>query len=308
MTLQSHPRPPRSATGSALSGALCLLLLWVCATLRGVRADQCDLCADNWLIILGAGGRTGSTTALAMFRLLPGVKLSGEHGGFLVDQYEIYSKLVKVGTHTDLAWSGEPFDEHAFLCLTQELVRSVVLGAGRGNGTSGHRILGFKEIRYVTPHMLQFLVFAFPCARFIFSVREFTDPSVNKNKTRSTNQLHVIWEKERKVAAAVHAEFPNTTALLAVERLSVEMYNDILHRVLGISGCEFTAIHGENLHGGYSPGDAAEKEERERDAFTRGRCDISGVDFRLSPSEQKRKQEFWTALARKFSCGKSYCM
>jgi hypothetical protein len=46
----------------------------------------CDLCATNWLFVIAAGGRTGSTTALSMFNNVPGFEIMGEHGGLLKSQ------------------------------------------------------------------------------------------------------------------------------------------------------------------------------------------------------------------------------
>jgi hypothetical protein len=53
---------------------------------RPTSAHDCDLCADNWLFILAAGGRTGSTTAMSMFDALPGFEIAGEHFGILVSE------------------------------------------------------------------------------------------------------------------------------------------------------------------------------------------------------------------------------
>ncbi|KAA8496013.1 hypothetical protein FVE85_2168 [Porphyridium purpureum] len=298
-------RPCGSRDGSRISahGKLYVqaIILWLAFALvaRDARAQEpCDLCAQNWLFILGAGGRTGSTTALSMFRLVPHVELTGEHQGVLNGQYEMYKRLAKM-RHTSVASAGPRLDMDGFRCVTQELVRVMVFGKRRASEQSQTRIVGFKEIAYTSWHMLSFLKFTFPCSRWIFSVREKLDVPVKSNF--NATRLRLEWGKQRLLADCVHKAFPNTIFRLAVEQLSVQVYNDALHHLLGVRNCSFKGILSANLDGKFSrePDTEALREkqtERARREYIDGDCDLSNVSFRLSSEHLEQNRVLWYAL------------
>ncbi|KAA8493880.1 hypothetical protein FVE85_5017 [Porphyridium purpureum] len=263
----------------------CALLLPVVAPRDAAGAPGCDLCADNWLFILAAGGRSGSTTALSMFRMIPGFELIGEHAGALERELELHKQYTDL-SHPSLAWSHPKIDMHALSCNTQELVKIMVYGAERATREPRTRVLGFKEIRYVSRHMLEFLSKVFPCARIIFTVREVADAEVHVRKWNQT-RLHREWAEQAQMAQSVHKRFPKTTSIMAVEHLSVQLYNDVLHNLLGVRNCSFNSILGANLHGSYTgenPHDNHARDlqiERDRQTHLDGDCDLSHLDFRL---------------------------
>ncbi|KAA8496288.1 hypothetical protein FVE85_0017 [Porphyridium purpureum] len=265
--------------------AACALLLPVVAPRDAAGAPGCDLCADNWLFILAAGGRSGSTTALSMFRMIPGFELIGEHAGALERELELHKQYTDL-SHPSLAWSHPKIDMHALSCNTQELVKIMVYGAERATREPRTRVLGFKEIRYVSRHMLEFLSKVFPCARIIFTVREVADAEVHVRKWNQT-RLHREWAEQAQMAQSVHKRFPKTTSIMAVEHLSVQLYNDVLHNLLGVRNCSFNSILGANLHGSYTgenPHDNHARDlqiERDRQTHLDGDCDLSHLDFRL---------------------------
>ncbi|KAA8493407.1 hypothetical protein FVE85_8852 [Porphyridium purpureum] len=281
--------------------AACALLLRAVAPHDVAGPLGCDLCADNWFFILAAGGRSGSTTALSMFRMIPGFELIGEHAGALKRELELHNQYSDL-THPSLAWSHPKIDTHALNCNTQELVKIMIYGTQRAMREPQTRVLGFKEIRYVSWQMLEFLASVFPCARMIFTVREVTDAHV-RVRGWSQTQLHEDWARELRLAQAVHERFPNTTSILALEHLSVQLYNDILHNMIGVRNCSFNNIRGANLHGSYTketPQDEDGRDlqiEQDRQTYLDGECDLSHVNFRLNETEQVERAEIWHALA-----------
>ena len=108
---------------------------------------DCDLCADNWFFVLGAGGRTGTTTALAMFDSIPGVELSGEHFGVLHEEQRMYDKVMAVSQTRGAAWKHHNLDERYMKCSIQERMKRVVLGNRYDELIGSAKVIGFKEIR-----------------------------------------------------------------------------------------------------------------------------------------------------------------
>ena len=254
---------------------------------RMLGEGKCDLCRDNWLFILAAGGRTGSTTALTMFSSVPGFTLTGEHWGLLNEASAIVSHLKAVQLQNGVAWANNGVDMHRVACSMQHLVKNVVLGNDFEALARESTVIGFKEIRYTSPDMLKFLHKMFPCARFVFPYRENTEAKV---KALEFNQqaLRQQWEQKRKVVLSTHQAFPNTTGLLGVENLSVHDYNRILNGLLGVKGCRFSHILHENADGGYTQHAQADS------GLIEGTCDMSGVNFRLGPQQiEANKGRMW---------------
>ena len=247
----------------------------------------CDLCADNWLFILGAGGRTGSTTALTMFSRVPGFVLSGEHWGLLKEAVAIVNHLKDTAQKKTVAWTHHEIDYHRVHCSMQHLVKNIVLGNDFEALSRNSTVFGFKEIRYTSPEMLKFLFNMFPCARFVFTYRENTEAPVKAHEF-NMQKLHKEWERRQNAVLSVHEAFGNTTGLLGVETLSVDDYNRILNGMLGVKGCRFGHILHENADGGY------EHDTSSDTGLIEGECDLSAVDFRLSPQQiEANKGRMW---------------
>ena len=247
----------------------------------------CDLCRDNWLFILGAGGRTGSTTALTMFSKIPGFVLTGEHWGLLKEALAIVNHLKATALTKGAAWISHAIDYHRVACSMQHLVKNVVLGNDFEALSRNSTVFGFKEIRYTSPEMLKFLFNIFPCARFVFTYREDTEVHVKAHEFNE-KKLQQVWDQRRRAVLPTHNAFSNTTGLLGVESLSVDDYNLILNGVLGVKGCRFGHILHENADGGY-------KHDASSDInLIEGVCDLSAVDFRLSLQQiEANKGRMW---------------
>jgi hypothetical protein len=154
-------------------------------------------------------------------------------------------------------------------------------------------VLGFKEIRYQTPEILQFLGAVFPCARFVFTYRENPQVRVRAKAFKNTAQkpdIHHEWAQGAELFKTVHANFPNTTALLPVEQMSTDSYNQVLHELLGVRGCSFREVVHENSKGGYSKPNQGSAGK----ASLEGDCDLSLVNFDIDePSVLKQQEQAW---------------
>ena len=163
------------------------LLLFAAAA---ASPGKCDLCARRFVIILSAGGRTGSTTLLYMLNELPHVYLTGEHDGILYTLRETQKHFDAVARHSDTgAWlhPSKYVEDVNFYCWVQEWFeyQSSAIewgkdGVGRSNSSD---VYGFKEIRYTDPDILKFIVRLFPCAKFIINTRrDSVDQAMSQNK------------------------------------------------------------------------------------------------------------------------------
>mmetsp|Transcript_11059 Transcript_11059/g.27824 ORF Transcript_11059/g.27824 Transcript_11059/m.27824 type:complete len:357 (-) Transcript_11059:175-1245(-) len=253
---------------------------------------ECDLCADsNWLFVLAAGGRTGSTTAMSMFDSVPGFEIGGEHGGVLDHEMHFMDQVVEYSSRpkTATAWKHRPEDLHALRCETQEKMRRLIFGANYRELSARARVVGFKEIRYTNMPSLHFIAAAFPCARFVFPHR--ARPLAEQHWAEGFGPDYAEeWVRAGRIVSRVHETFSNTTALLAVEGLTHEEYNAILADTLGVAGCRFNAVLHDNADHGYTMA-----REGHHKVLT-GRCDLSRVDFHLRPEVLTANQRSWDAL------------
>eukprot|EP00873_Tetraselmis_striata_P029551 jgi/Tetstr1/449815/TSEL_036879.t1 len=255
---------------------------------------ECDLCADsNWLFVLAAGGRTGSTTAMSMFDSVPGFEIGGEHGGVLDHEMHFMDQVVEYSSRpkTATAWKHRPEDLHALRCETQEKMRRLIFGANYRELSARARVVGFKEIRYTTMHQMAFIASVFPCARFVFTYRNQTDVKVT-SQGFNKKALPLKWSSVGNLYSHLTETFPHQMAMLPVEDLTPARYNTILHGLLGVRGCSFTDIVHENAGGGYSyTGDGPAE-----DNLFDGECDLSGVNFALRPETLEHNAVRWAAL------------
>lgn len=124
-------------------------------------------------MILSPGGRSGSTTALDMVNGLPNMALDGEHDGIFDDFLNLEKKFKTIIGHNN----GEAWTHSKYFKLTElycTIQRWFLLHTGADcSSTSIH---GFKEIRYSSGEMLDFITRVFPNSLIIFNYRrEFTD-------------------------------------------------------------------------------------------------------------------------------------
>jgi hypothetical protein len=160
-------------------------------------------------------------------------------------------------------------------------------------------VIGFKEIRYQTPEVLQFLGTVFPCARFIFTYRENSRAPVRSAVFRhSPNHpdMQGEWAQGAALFKTVHARFPNTTALLPVEELTTEKYNQVLHELLAVRGCSFKDVAHANSGGDFSKVDDTVLDGPDAASSPlEGECDLRRVDFSISDAAVFRQhaQAWW---------------
>eukprot|EP00873_Tetraselmis_striata_P029186 jgi/Tetstr1/449450/TSEL_036545.t1 len=260
----------------------------------GARSAGCDLCEQNWLFILGAGGRTGTTTALSMFDSVPGIELTGEHWGFLNEEALVLEKLMKAASKPCVSGTPAP-DVDGFMCDIQERTRRTILGARHDELLASSRVIGFKEIRYTSPTALRFLARVFPCARLVFTYRRKPHVEVRASEFQQEH-MRQQWEESHALFDFVHSAFNDTIGMLAVEALTLRHYNRLLTQKLGVRGCEFAKIIHDNAGGGYS-----RDRDRPDDGVLVGECDLSGVDFRHGPSELAAREARWDELTLKLA-------
>mmetsp|Transcript_8561 Transcript_8561/g.24571 ORF Transcript_8561/g.24571 Transcript_8561/m.24571 type:complete len:332 (-) Transcript_8561:202-1197(-) len=266
-------------------------------------STRCDLCADNWLFILAAGGRTGSTTSMSMFNSVPSFEVSGEHAGLLIaKQIEFELLEEQEQKHLEQLEKGEMdrlqarnpshrVDWLAMKCNVQNLAKKIVFGDTYQQRANATRVLGFKEIRYTTVRMLRFLSDVFPCARFVFPLRLNGDAKVHAPEFAGAGAAitHRQWHEETLLVKEVHARFPHLSSLIPLETLSTEQFNQVLHDELGVRGCSFNAVIHDNANGGYEADGAHGR-------LISGDCDFSDVDFRLTDSEIRENKRAWADL------------
>jgi hypothetical protein len=256
------------------------------------RRCRCNLCHDNWLFILGAGGRTGSTTALFMFRQIPGFEIAGEHFGVLEYQknmLDVLPRLEDPNFDSHAFFHRQPVDRHRILCSVQAIAKALVLGKGFLEPTP--KVIGFKEIRYTNHEMLRFIGMVFPCARYVFTYRKNEQVPVHAKSFQGNlmkGDLHSIWHQTRSVVEIFHERFNTTSRMLAVEDSSVENYNEALSGLLGVKGCKYDSILHENNDGGYTRGPPK--------STLLGTCDTSAVNFTLTPAHIHHNEETWVKL------------
>lgn len=265
------------------------------ATHRYLEAS-CDLCEQNWLFILSAGGRTGSTTALSMLNAIPGVELEGEHQGALLNLAALAENLGTTAEHhRDAAWRQHAPDYHATKCMMQQMLRQMLLGRDFSRVVDSVKVLGFKEIRYDTPETLHFLASVFPCARYVLNYRQDVNAEINAVEFQGTAEhpdLRGEWARGVQLFRTFHKHFPNTTAMLPVEDMTVERYNAILHGLIGVKGCTYKAVQHANPSGGYSTVDDMADET----AVFEGKCDLSRLNFRLDKHQLAHQRLTWLSL------------
>ena len=183
-------------------------------------------------------------------------------------------------------------DPQLLSCNVQDMLESVILGEDYAELSRVTAVLGFKEIRYNNFRMLRFISQVFPCARFVFTIREDWKAPINAKglDPAQFEWVHNNWRQFGELARRVHEKFPASTALLPLEKVSVEAYNEILHGMAGVRGCNFTKLLHENLEG------SANHDPARQQPFLSGDCDLSGVDFQLAPQQLLGQDKKWEEL------------
>ena len=223
---------------------------------RSSSSSQCLGCNINehqWIFVLGTG-RSGSTTVLEMINALPGVELSGEHDGLMRSFKDFKEHVDVTRNHKSDAWkhdSAELGDLEVY-CLVQ---RWFFLHTGRQCGST--MIHGFKEIRYTSPDILDFLLEAFPRARIVVNFRldkkKQADSGWFASSTPKASQA-AIEGMTRSLLEWAESRGKDKVFLLPLEHFSVGNFSR-LYSWLGFEHCRATGVvHANQGSGGKKSG------------------------------------------------------
>lgn len=204
-----------------------LVTLLVVAT-----AGECG--NKRWIMILGTG-RSGSTSALRMINQLPGVVVTGEHHGQLLELRKFHEKLDKTAKMHGPAWTPQ-LERRRFACWVHLWYANVT---------------GFKEIRYNSADMLEFIARVFPTARFVLTYRMKKDAQLRSRKAAPGFKPNAAaLEAETQALLQFHERRPDSTFLLPLERFSLATFNS-LFAFLGFPHCKALRVAHTNKNGGY---------------------------------------------------------
>jgi hypothetical protein len=163
---------------------------------------------------------------------LPGMALDGEHDGMLLDYLDIEKKFLKTIRHGSDAFSKSPsFNLKELYCSIQ---RWFLLHTGRDcSSTSIH---GFKEIRYTSREILDFIMRVFPNSFIIFNYRrDFTD---NADNPEQRHMFVNVKKEEQSKHEMAGWTFNNTEKAfeLPLEDFSLPLFAN-MSKFLGFPNC-----------------------------------------------------------------------
>jgi hypothetical protein len=64
-----------------------------------------------------------------MFDAVPGIELEGEHKGIMTSIMAIVAQIADAYWVTGLAFKHRPVDYHGLKCMTQDMLRRILLGS-----------------------------------------------------------------------------------------------------------------------------------------------------------------------------------
>lgn len=173
-----------------------------------------------------------------------GIFISGENDGAVNTLWSLMKnniqqeKMHKVAAD---AWSHPSIDADGLLC-TMQLYAKQILGEYNISST---RIIGFKEIRHVDTHQLDFFLKLFPCARFIVNTRrDLTAQSKSGFFKRNRNSLKTLQNSTMSILkwTATVPDRQQKLFLFPTELISVKNFN-VLLKWIGVQGCQFIDVH-----------------------------------------------------------------
>ena len=221
----------------------------------GSTSRPLDACTEKrWLFVYSTGGRTGSTTMLAMLNAVPQLSVTGENG-------DLFGKLERMRQETmQLPRTRDASDPWMNDVDAERIQVAICTWLQALSPRPSALVHGFKEIRATSAAAA---ARSFPInSRFIVSYR-----------TNTTEQVRSFGSLRKGVFDATDEEsfldtmgyLRNATRgrrvfLLPVERFNVRAFN-LLLRWLGVEGCEYTrVVHanaqydsaGKRFAGGYT--------------------------------------------------------
>jgi len=259
-----------------------------CPLAQCYNSPLCTPCKNRHLFII-ATGRSGSTTLLKMFNLLPNVRLSGENANTLFVASRIISNLRQNSTPPLLeqdydrllgAWMHNAIPKQSMACVMQHVLYalnppplSIQNEQKPSVSTSledydANTILGMKTIRFHkgrpgmgippwTPtEAASFLLENFPCSRIIINVR--SDLSSQLKSIRGTFVQANVTTKDEETIDDMNQFLKELDKLLpnSVSRLidMVDWTADVgilndLVHWMGFKNCVFQSVVHENRNG-----------------------------------------------------------
>jgi hypothetical protein len=191
-------------------------------------------------------GRTGSTVLQKLLNTMPGVYVAGENHGIVRGMFEAWRNAVVLRDRyghghqaVDDPWYGAlAADPDAFAAGMRDVFIDTIL-----KPPGAHRIIGFKEIRYLVPDLaeqLDFMARHFAPALFVFNRRAVA--AVAKSgwwKDADHDKLTADVARFDTIAATFTAANPGSCVLLDYERWSTDP--ECLRPVHDLLGAPFDA-------------------------------------------------------------------
>jgi len=256
-----------------------------CPSANCHNSPLCEPCKQRFILLL-ATARSGSTTLLKMFNLLPNVRLSGENNNELFIASKVESNL-HIKNHNILdpsyeeqsaAWIHNNVPDGAMGCVIQKVLSTInppphwVIKSKRVSVKIYDKdtILGAKMVRFhggtwSSKEAANFLKRNFPCSRVVINIRSDLDSQISSwvNAFQITNE-------ERKNSRKKDLVKANTFLMNMAEELGHDMAQGIdmvewsddggLHILndlllwMGFQGCTFKKLLHEN-HDGFGGDD-----------------------------------------------------
>lgn len=248
-------------------------LSW-CPYAKCHNSPMCSPCRRKFLIII-ATGRSGSTTLTNMLDLLPDVRMAGENNGHLLfglqalenlkntRNFKLRSKETVTG-----AWKHHAIPEGSISCPIQNMFENMnppppeVLSLRKGFDDSD-TIIGFKTVRFHDKRFgdsfersTDFLMEAFPCAKFIINIRGDIDSQIRswENAFGSKMEEDEIRTYNTRLEKVADRLGPNRARMIDMSEWSKEdgsglhVLNDLLDW-MGFQGCQYDKLLHSNKDG-----------------------------------------------------------
>ncbi len=257
-----------------------------CPNAKCFNSPMCTPCNRRFLFIVTTG-RSGSTTLLKMFNLLPNVRRSGENYGELFLASQLTQALEKdkmnfydpeVIKKEGSLFMHEAVKEGAFMhnampigsmaCVMQTLVNALnppdltpetLKQFPFDADKESKQILGIKTIRLQkslwTPWQAnRYFMENFPCARFIINIRSDIDglaqSVINTFKRDDLDEAVEDYKAQTKFLKKLAELMDGRAKLIDMDvwKNDVSVLNDVLDW-LGFENCSFKKILHENING-----------------------------------------------------------
>jgi hypothetical protein len=182
---------------------------------------------------------------MQMLQAMPFVRFAGENGGLLMHVDAAVRAAVRGGPeYTAGPWAHGEINMTKVKIAVQKLVMELV-----GDVSESSLVYGFKEIRHLTEKDFATLLEYFPCARFIFNIRE--NVTAQAQSWAQFFQIDGGRERIEHINAVFHDLFvrnEDRSFWLPLESFSLPTFNRMLNWI-GVSNCQYVRLAHENRNG-----------------------------------------------------------